>query len=150
MRRGLLCVCTLLCVCIINVGCGGNRVDGGDGGTPDDGGITLHCTGAAPTLANDVEPILRGCGAAEFCHGLAYSSAANARRFLVGQPTAECADRRLRVAAGDPEHSYLVHKLTDRNLCMGTAMPRGIDGPWHPLPSEKLQTIYDWICAGAN
>lgn len=125
--------------------CGGNPVDGGP-----DAGSDLRCTGAAPRLANDVQPILRSCGRGELCHGFAYQSAMQSRAFLVGQPTAECGDHRLRVAAGDPSHSYLVHKLTNRDLCQGAPMPKSFDGGWHPLAADKLQTIYDWICAGAN
>jgi hypothetical protein len=157
------CVCiNLLCACIIIAGCSSNSpsggpdgggIDGGgiDGGGPDGGGINLHCSGAAPTLANDVQPIVgSGCGASEFCHGISYSSAAQTRNFLVGQQTSQCTDHRLRVAPGDPAHSYLVHKLTDSDLCQGAPMPKGIDGPWQPLDADKLQTIYDWICSGAK
>jgi hypothetical protein len=124
--------------------CGGSPAGGPDAGT------NLHCSGATPTLDRDVQPILRGCGGAELCHGFSYQSSERSRAFLVGQPTGECGDHRLRVAAGDPEHSYLVHKLTDTNVCSGSGMPKSLDGGWHPLPSDKLQTIYDWICSGAN
>ncbi len=113
------------------------------------GGVELHCSGAAPTLDNDVAPILHGCGSVE-CHAGVYQSAANARAFLVGQPTGECSDNRLRVAPGDPEHSYLMHKLTNANVCQGSPMPRRLDNKWTPLPAAELQTIYDWICTGAK
>lgn len=138
MRRGMTRVWIVLLA-----GCGTSLPGGVDSG------IAMRCTGAQPTLAADVAPILRGCSG-EMCHGFALQSAANARAFLVGQPTTQCDDHRLRVAPGDPEHSYLLDKLTATNMCTGAAMPKAFNGGWHPLAADALQSVYDWVCAGAN
>jgi hypothetical protein len=63
----------------------------------------------------------------------------------VNQISEECSDLRLDVKPGDPEHSYVIDKLTGRNICSGVPMPRG-----EPmLPAAQIQTLYDWICEGA-
>lgn len=59
-----------------------------------------------------------------------------------------------RIVKGDPQSSFLVHKLTD-GLCAiakdcvggdcGTRMPDGSD----PLPADELQKIVEWIRNGA-
>jgi hypothetical protein len=61
-------------------------------------------------------------------------------------------DGRLRAAPGDPEHSYVIDKLTSHNLCSGSGMPKGFgfNGKWKPLPAAEIQKVYDWICAGAK
>ena len=47
---------------------------------------------------------------------------------------------------GDPEGSYVIHKLTGKNLCApNTTMP--LNKP--KLPAAEVQTVYDWICEGA-
>ncbi len=65
---------------------------------------------------------------------------------LVGVLAEECTDGRLFVKGKDPEHSYVINKITAKNLCgSGVAMPNG----GTPLSSADIQTIYDWICSGA-
>lgn len=51
----------------------------------------------------------------------------------------------LRVTPGDPESSYLVHKLDGRSGIVGSRMPQG--GPF--LSTAELDAIKDWITAGA-
>lgn len=51
----------------------------------------------------------------------------------------------LRVAPGDLESSYLVHKLDGRSGILGNRMPQG--GPF--LSTAELDAIKDWITAGA-
>jgi hypothetical protein len=66
---------------------------------------------------------------------------------LVNAPsTRDCADAGLRVVPLDLSASYVMHKLTGIGMCPGTErMPRtGV-----PLPQSQIQTIADWICAGA-
>jgi hypothetical protein len=51
----------------------------------------------------------------------------------------------LLVAPGDPAHSYLVNKLTGVGMCPNSQrMPLGT-----ALTEAQIQTIVDWICAGA-
>jgi hypothetical protein len=49
------------------------------------------------------------------------------------------------VAAGDPESSVIIGKLTGTEVCMGSQMPKG-DAPLAP---EIIDTIAIWICQGA-
>jgi hypothetical protein len=52
-----------------------------------------------------------------------------------------------RVAPGDPENSYLIHKLDGRPGIIGTRMPRGT-GPF--LTDGQMRIIRRWIELGAN
>jgi hypothetical protein len=142
-------------------GAGGSGASGGAGGgtTSTTSGTTsttsstfgpFSCSGNTVGYAKDVEPILH-CGGAEMCHQLTLGKPGGAYPFLVNQPTMECADGRMRVKPGDPEHSYLIHKLTNQNLCgSGNPMPKTLGGGWNPLSQEEVQTVYDWICQGAK
>jgi hypothetical protein len=119
-----------------------------DAGAADAAPAPLHCSTAHPSLSKNVQPILaRSCSAAE-CHRVSFASAQSTHDFLVNGPALECSDGGVLVLPGDPEHSYVIDKLTDRNLCAGEPMPRAI-GAWKSLPKKDLQTIYDWICRGA-
>ncbi len=51
----------------------------------------------------------------------------------------------LRVAPHDPDHSFLLIKLTAPGPGEGSPMPLGRT----PLPAEQIQLIRDWIAAGA-
>jgi hypothetical protein len=106
--------------------------------------IMLSCSGNQPAFSASVYPILQSCGG---CHGFSTSAASYA---YLAQPTTECPGSRLRVAPGDPAHSYLIDKLTNRDICAGAPMPMASASGWHPLPTADLQTVYDWICAGAK
>jgi hypothetical protein len=104
---------------------------------------TVGCTGASPSFASQVSPILHGCLGGETCHGygFAYSSLVNApsRRDL-------CPTTRILVSPGSLENSYMMNKLTGVDMCAGSVrMPFG-----GVLAVDKIQTIADWICAGAQ
>ena len=68
---------------------------------------------------------------------------------LVNVIAEECSDERMMIKPCDPEHSYVIDKLTNHNLkpsCSPvTTMP--LDRPQQN--AADIQTIYDWICAGA-
>jgi hypothetical protein len=51
----------------------------------------------------------------------------------------------LRVAAGDPENSYLVHKLENSHSIVGAQMP--LNGPY--LSQGQIDVIRRWIEIGA-
>jgi len=53
----------------------------------------------------------------------------------------------LRVVAGDPDNSYLVHKLEGRSDIVGGRMPRGT-GPF--LTDGQMLVIRRWIAEGAQ
>ena len=134
---------------------------GGAGGTGAGVGGSIGgfaCSGASPAFSTVVFPmILSGCSGAEGCHQLSIGNPNVSYGYLVDQATMECTDGRKRVAPGDPEHSYLIDKLTNQDVCSGMPMPLaglihpgGGGGMWHPLPTADIQTLYDWICAGAK
>jgi hypothetical protein len=52
----------------------------------------------------------------------------------------------LRVAPGDPDNSYLIHKLEGRSDIVGTRMPRG-NSPF--LTTGQMMVIRRWIALGA-
>lgn len=108
------------------------------------------CSGAKPSWASDVSPILAASCAHEGCH-IPLSGAPSGWVFLrgvggVGIVAEQCSDSRLFIAPGDPEGSYVIHKMTDHNICTGQTMPKDA-----ALMAEgEVQTVYDWICDGAQ
>ena len=149
-------------------GAGGAGGAGGDCGSPSDplncgacghecapgqtceGGQCVCSVVEAPSFAADVQPILTASCAKTACHtgslpkaGLDLS-AGNAHGELVGVPSVQCDDRLL-VVPGAPTESYLMNKVMNVDLC-GTSkkMP-----PSGSLSDTQLQTLSDWICAGA-
>jgi hypothetical protein len=70
----------------------------------------------------------------------------NSYAALVGVSSAERPGV-LRVTAGDPENSYLIHKLEGRPSIVGVRMPRGT-GPF--LTEGQILVIKRWIETGAR
>ena len=117
------------------------------------GSAAFACSGATVSYAVDVAAIFSGCSGGN-CHayGGGFQNADSSYLYLVGKESKGCMDGRFLVAAGDPEHSYLVNKLTNHELCGGSPMPKG-PGPgdaWNPRSDADIQTIFDWICTGAK
>jgi len=55
------------------------------------------------------------------------------------------------VVPGDPDHSYLIHKLVDDTPCDGMRMPRSFSLlPSPPFTTSEMTTIRSWISAGAK
>jgi hypothetical protein len=104
------------------------------------------CSGKTPSLANDVVPITSAsCTTGPSCH-VALHTAGGVNGMFVDRLAEECNDGRLMVNPGDPEGSYVIHKITSHNLCANQpAMPQ-VGGP---LTAAQIQVIYDWICEGA-
>lgn len=50
-----------------------------------------------------------------------------------------------RVEPGNPDASYLVHKIEGRSSIVGGRMPLGRE----PLSQEEIELIREWIAAGA-
>ncbi len=87
------------------------------------------------------------CSVSSGCH-LAMQTGGGVVNMLVGVIAEECNDERLMIKPCDPEHSYVIDKLTGHNLgaCNpSTTMP--LDSPM--LGAADIQIIYDWICQGA-
>ncbi|APR74763.1 Chitinase [Minicystis rosea] len=117
----------------------------GTGGSPSYEPTGLSCSGAMPSLTNDIVPITTAnCSEGAGCH----KAAATANGFydqFVMRIAEQCLDNRLMVDPGKPEQSYLIHKLTNHNICTGQTMPKDEA----MLPSDQVQILYDWICNGA-
>jgi hypothetical protein len=113
--------------------------------------VPTSCVSKTVSLATDVQPIMtQRCSSIEGCHGFKVRNAAGSYKFLVGAKSTECDDGRLLAKPGDPEHSYVIDKLVDRNLCKGDPMPKFLlRHAWTELPQADVQTVYDWICEGA-
>lgn len=55
------------------------------------------------------------------------------------------------VVPGQPDQSYLMHKLSEATPCEGGRMPHAFEiGIAAPLSAEDLTTIRSWISAGAK
>jgi len=115
-----------------------------------------HQAHAAATFARDIQtkiidstcstPSCHGDGSAsgslDLSDGASYAS-------MVGVPPANDAARAaglLRVAPGDPDHSYVLLKLQG-TLAAGEGARMPLIGP--PLPASTIDTIRRWIAAGA-
>ena len=81
---------------------------------------------------------------ANFVGGLDLTSGA-AYAALVGAPSRNKPGA-IRVVAGDPEASYVIHKLEGRSSIAGVRMPLG--GPY--LAQGKIDVIKRWIELGAR
>src|SRR5690606_33442023 len=117
--------------------------DPGDGGDGGNGDVTVE-----PTLASIQENVFTpictechtGAGAPHglrLDEGLAYGN-------LVNVASAEVPSL-MRVSPGDPDNSYLVHKIEGTNT-VGGRMPLG--GPY--LPGDTIAAIRQWITDGAE
>lgn len=102
------------------------------------------------SFAGAVQPILTASCANAGCHsgpnpaqGLPLGAGKSYAK-LVNVVTSECSDGRKRVLPGQPSQSYLIEKLMGVNMCFGTVMPKS-----GALSSAQIQTISNWICAGA-
>jgi len=107
---------------------------------------------AAPSFKNDIVPIFSA--QCVFCHVTGAENAGlnlarkEAYRNLVGTKSTE--SELMRVAPGDPEKSYLMHKLRGTQLSVGgsgASMPR-VDSS-QLMDAAQLKLIEKWILAGA-
>ncbi len=109
--------------------------------------------GGPPTLSGDVQPIFSGVCAVTGCHvvttpeealnlseGLAHSN-------IVNVPANQLTGM-MRVRPGQPDQSYLVHKIQGTQASVGGAGNR-MPLVGTPLTQAQIDTIRDWIAAGA-
>jgi hypothetical protein len=137
----------------------GNALDGefvpllpsGDGVAGGDFRSLFAVAGTLPTLtsiqANVLTPRCAGChtGVGSVLPGaLNLTSAAASHAALVGVASSEVPALQ-RVAAGNPNDSYLVHKLEGGPNIVGARMPAG--GPF--LDQTTINAIRQWIATGA-
>jgi hypothetical protein len=107
--------------------------------------------GDAPSFKKDVQPILNA--QCVFCH---VTGAENGGLNLGGRkayaaltsPSTESA--LARVAPGNPDKSYLVHKLRGTQLTVGgSGLRMPMTDPPTPIDAGQLDLIVKWIAAGA-
>ena len=136
----------------------GNALDGeplalpsGDGIAGGDYTATFTVAGALATLTsiqtNVFTPRCSGCHngvGATLPGSMNLTSASASHAALVGVASVEVPSLQ-RVAAGNPNGSYLVHKLEGGPNIVGSRMP--LVGP--PLPQTTVDSIRAWITAGA-
>lgn len=151
----------LLVALMTMTGCGSGSGASGMPSMPDDnggeagggsGGGSGNGAGAGSTLEPTFEsiqqnvftPICTACHTgASAPQGLRLDEG-NSYGLLVGVPSTEQPEI-LRVAPGDPDASYLIHKL-EGTAAVGERMPLG--GP--PLPQADIAMIRQWILDGAQ
>ena len=148
--------CALGCVLALPAACGSGSGGGGSSPPPSGGGGGGGGGGGSgggpsvlqPTFASIQEnvftPICTVChtGAAA-PQGLRLDEA-NSYGLLVGVPSAEVPSI-LRVQPGEPDASYLVHKL-EGTAAVGGRMPLNAT----PLPQADIDVIRQWITEGAQ
>jgi hypothetical protein len=112
------------------------------------------CSEDPVSFSADVQPLFTAHCAKNGCHGgnmpkedLSLQEG-SAYADLVGVETVQCADGRLRVEPGNPEDSYLMHKLLGIEICAGVQMP-STGGPSAGIDDAGIDTIAAWICQGA-
>jgi uncharacterized protein YjdB len=118
------------------------------GGRTDSASVTVNIP---VSFANDVQPIFTNNCAISGCHtgpsptgpGLNLS-AGQAYNALVNKPSVGFPGATL-VIPNDPDNSYLVRKLENRNIA-GARMPDGAAA----LPQSTINVIRNWIAAGAQ
>ena len=91
------------------------------------------------SFSADVMPILSACGGMG-CHSMP-------QQFFLSPGRTGCrtATEQRFVVPGDPDASYVIHKLEGTGIC-GMRMPRGRAA----LSSEQIGTIRTWIAEGAR
>jgi hypothetical protein len=92
----------------------------------------LACTGCHTNVGRNPS------GGMNLVSGVSYASLVGTSS--TGKPGA------VRVIPGDPENSYIIHKLEGRSDIVGVRMPRG-NGPY--LTDGQILVIKRWIANGA-
>lgn len=130
--------------CGSEIDAGGDRVDAGSQGDPLEVGDEVEA-GSLDELHRDI--VARRCsGQPGLCHNGQFepnlSTPALFYEYAVRRPALERPDR-MRVVPGEPDTSFLVDKLRNREV--STQMPLGAE----PLAEEEIALIEDWIRDGA-
>ncbi len=127
--------------------CGGGSGEGLDSNgrplAPGGGGGGALVATFASIQDKVLTPVCTGCHAGSVAPAGLRLDAGNSYAALVGVASAEAPSLR-RVAAGNPDDSYLVQKLEGR-AAVGARMPLG--GPY--LDAATVAVIRQWIAAGA-
>ena len=124
-------------------GCGSGSGDGMPAAT------SGPIQGLQPTLAsiqdNVFTPICTGCHSGSGAPQGLDLTAGNSASHLINVQVPRSTTPLLRVAPGDPDHSFLINKLEGNTMGIGVQMPFGQP----PLDPSTIAVISQWITAGA-
>lgn len=117
--------------------------------------LLLACAAAqsadTPSFRNDIQPLLNA--QCVFCHvtGAENGGLNLGGRKAYGALTSPSTESALaRVAPGNPDRSYLVHKLRGTQLTVGgSGLRMPMTDPPTPIDARQLDLIVKWIAAGA-
>jgi hypothetical protein len=126
-------------VCCALAGCGS-----GDGFQGSGGASGPLAPNFDSIQANIFEPLCEHCHAGANAPAGLRLDAANSYAQLVGIPSVERSNV-LRVAPGDPNNSYIIHKL-EGTQAVGERMPAGLPA----LPQADINIVRQWIADGAQ
>jgi Bacterial Ig-like domain len=135
---------------LLLVGCAAGCAGNGEGldanGQPiSSGGSTGPITADFQSIQDNVfTPICSTCHIGASAPEGLQLDAGHSYNLLVGVPSVEQPNL-LRVKAGDPDDSYMVHKIEGLASISGDRMPRGEP----PLPQATIDAIRQWISNGA-
>jgi Bacterial Ig-like domain len=146
-RCGTWAALLLACAAAFAAGCAGNGEGLDQNGQPisSGGGTGGPISADFQSIQDNVfTPICSKCHiGAGAPHGLQLD-AAHSYNLLVGVPSSEQPSL-LRVKPGDPNDSYMVHKIEGAPGIVGGQMPLGET----PLPQPTIDAIRQWITDGA-
>jgi hypothetical protein len=128
-------------------------------GKKDPDKLSLTCSPATPSFANDVQPIFTQRCTTAGCHNSSFRAenqvleAGQAYANIVGKPSVE-GGKLLVVTPGSIAKSFLARKITAKGLkpTSGTLMPQGCPlapGTGGCLTDAEIYTILAWIQSGA-
>lgn len=146
MRPILIALLPLAAACAGEIEAGGDGVDAGPGDDP----LAVDNPAPAGSLEQLQRTVIaeRCSGQPGLCHNGQFepnlSTTANTYAYLVRRPATEN-PAVVRVEPGDPDASFLIDKLRNRNG-VATQMPLGAE----PLSEDEIQMFEDWIRDGAR
>lgn len=126
------------------LGCAGNGEGLDENGRPLDGGPVPLAPTFDSIQENVFTPQCTGCHAGATAPAGLRLDEASSYAMLVNVPSTEVPAVR-RVQPGNPDASYLIHKVEGR-AAVGARMP--LNAP--PLPQATIDVIRQWITAGAQ
>jgi hypothetical protein len=127
-------------ICVALTGCGS-----GDGFVGSGGASGPLIASFDSIQANVFEPLCAHCHSGANAPAGLRLDAANSYALLVGTSAVERPSL-LRVAPGDPNNSYLIHKLEGGPNIVGERMPAGLPA----VPQADIDVIRQWIADGAQ
>lgn len=136
-RLGVQVYLMILSVGLGYMACGGNN------GTGPSGGVQADLASIQANIFSN-NCALSGCHIPGGAAPMALRNSTESFNNLVNVNSTEKPSL-LRVAPGDPDNSYLVHKIEGRSDIVGGRMPLGRT----PLSTEEINAIREWIANGA-